>query len=805
VSVKQPSLKTKVTLIVTGGFVALLVLVSAVEMVRVRTDLAEVLGQEQFTLASRVAEEIDARLEATHAALIAESKGIPPEIIDDPVELRKNLADQAGLLSLFDGIFVYSPKGIVLVDLPDIGTGGRSVADRAYFQRTLADRKPLVSVPYVARVVNQPVITMTAPILDGRGEVVAVLAGTLNFLKPNFLGKLATANLGQTGRLALLGRDRTIILSREKERVMTQGPARGVSPYFDHATDGEDGWEENVNSAGLHAVFAYKQLRTVPWVLVAALPVEEAFAPIARAQTRIAFMTLALALLVAPIAWFGVRRMLTPLRELRDAIRRIRSDPGASPEVPVHRHDEIGDLAADFNALTKERNQTAAALRESAHRLRVIADHTPALIAYIDSETRYRFANATYGEWFGLSPKDIEGHTVLEVFGEEGYARRKPHILNALAGREVDAEVPIAMGGAERTTQIRYVPDRRDDGRVVGFFVLASDVTALKRTERMLRDSEQRLSLALGGSQLALFDWNIATGEVFLSEQWLVILGGRPEPTRTTFAALVQLTHPDDRIWLANLMREVLKGEKPHYSAEHRVKKFNGEWIWIQSDGQVTARGSDGRALRMVGTSGDISERKRAERELIESRAELERAARHDPLTGLPNRNLFSDRVDQALARARRGRQLVSLFYVDLDRFKEINDKLGHAAGDALLKAFAERLNGCVRESDTVARLGGDEFVVLLEELARPEDARAVATKILEATRRGFHLESRPLHVTASIGIAFTRGALDGEALLKQADEALYEAKGAGRNRIHVARAAEPLEEKPVRGARSMK
>jgi diguanylate cyclase (GGDEF)-like protein/PAS domain S-box-containing protein len=797
--VKQPSLKTKATLIVTGGFVALLVLISAIEMVRVRTDLSEVLGQQQFTLASRVADEIDERLASTHGALIAVSKVIPPEIAGDPARLRENLQNRAGLQSLFDGLFVYSPAGMVLVDLPAIGASGRSVADREYFQQTLNSQKPLISAPYVARVVNQPVIMLTAPILDKRGEVAAILSGTLNLLRPNFLGRLATVNVGQTGQFALLGRDRTIILSRNKERIMAPGPARSVSPYFDHATDGQDGWEENVNSVGLHAVFAYRQLRNVPWVLVAALPVEEAFAPIARAQARVADLTLIVAVLLAPLVWLGTRRMLGPLIELRDAIRRIRSDPGAAPEVPVHRRDEIGDLAADFNALTRERNEAMAALRESAHRLRVIADHTPALIAYIDSEMRYRFANATYGEWFGLSPKEVEGRTVLEVFGEEGYARRKPHILNALAGREVDAEVPIMIGGGERTTQIRYVPDRRDDGRVVGFFVLASDVTALKRTERMLRDSEQRLSLALGGSQLALFDWNIATGEVFLSEHWLVILGARAEPTRTTFAALVQLTHPEDRIWLANLMREVLKGEKPHYSAEHRVKKFNGEWIWIQSDGQVTTRGPDGRALRMVGTSGDITERKRAERELIESRAELERVARHDPLTGLPNRNLFSDRVDQALARARRGRQLISLFYVDLDRFKEINDKLGHAAGDALLKAFAERVNGCVRESDTVARLGGDEFVVLLEELARPEDARAVATKILEATRRGFHLESRPLHVTVSIGIAFTRGAMEGEALLKQADEALYEAKGAGRNRIHVARTAEPLEEKPAR------
>jgi len=802
---KQPSLKTKVTLVVTSSFVALLVLVSAIEMVRVRADLGEVLGQQQFSLVSRVADEIDSRLVSTQEALIAASASIPPDILGDPVRLRRYLEARRGLQTLFDGVFVYSPKGIVLVDVPNIGASGRSVADRDHFRQTLKERRPLISAPYIARVVNQPVIVLTAPVLRRDGEVAAILSGTLNFLKPNFLGRLATASVGQTGRFALLGRDRTIILSRDKERIMTPGPARGVSPYFDHATDGEDGWEENVNSVGLHAVFAYKQLRTVPWVLVAALPVEEAFAPVARAQQRIAAITLALAVLIAPLAWFSVRYMLRPLRELRDAIRRIRSEPGAAAEVPVRRRDEIGDLAADFNALMKERDEAAAALRQSAHRLRVIADHTPALIAYIDSDMRYRFANATYGDWFGRSPAEMEGRTVREVFGEDGYERRKPHILNALAGREVDAEVPIAMDGGERSTQIRYVPDRREDGSVAGFFVLASDVTALKRTERMLRDREQQLSLALGGSQLALFDWNITSGEVFLSDQWSVILGREPRPTRTTFAALTELVHPDDQTWLGPLFRAVLKGEKPRYQGELRVRKADGTWMWIKSDGQVSARGPEGRALRLVGTVGDITERKRAEQELIETSAELERAARFDPLTGLPNRNLFNDRIEQALARARRSRQLISIFYLDLDRFKAINDKMGHAAGDALLKAFAERLNGCVRESDTVARLGGDEFVVLLQDLDRPEDARAVAEKILEATHREFHVEAKAVRVTTSIGIAFTRGGLDGEDLLKRADAALYDAKGAGRNRIHVAPAEEPLEESSPKPVRSIK
>ena len=616
-----------------------------------------------------------------------------------------------------------------------------------------------------------------------------VLAGTLNLFRSNFLGNIGRTPVGRSGSFGLLTKDRLVVMSVDKDRIMTQGPAPGASPFFDHAVAGAEGTEESVGSGGLHALFSYKSLQSVPWVLVAALPVEEAYAPFAAAQRQIVQFMVVVALLLAPLIWLGVRSVLKPLLALHQTIRSSRNDPGAVPEVPVREGDEIGDLAADFNALMRERNEAAAALQDNAHRLRLITDNTPALISYVDSGERYQYANATYHEWFGMTPEEVCGRTMREVL-RENYPLREPHIRDALAGKEARFDLPISFGGSERHTHTRYVPDVRSDGGIAGFYVLATDVTPLKRTEQMLRESEQRLSLALESSQLALFDWNIATNEIFLSEQWALMLGGKPAPTRTTFDTLERMVHPKDATDLSGLIRDALKGVTPYYRAEHRVRRNDGKWIWIQSHGQVTARGPDGQALRLIGTNADVTERKRAEADLAESRAQLERAAQYDGLTGLPNRNLLGDRLEQALARARRNRQLISLFYLDLDRFKDINDARGHAAGDALLKAFAERLNACVRETDTVARLGGDEFVILLEDVREDGDARAVADKIIDAMRREFHVDSKALRVTTSIGVAFTRGDTTSEDLMKQADAALYEAKGAGRNRYHVARPA---------------
>ena len=787
---KPLSIKSRVTFIATAALLGLLALVSAVQLSFFKVGLRQVLESQQFTLVSRVADDIDQTLMLRLNALVGLAKILPADELRRPTAMQKNLENRPGLQSEFDALSVIAANGKFVAAVPyDKGRETLNLSDRPWIREVLDRGRPIVSPPHRARLNGEPQVVLGAPIFGPRGEVVGVLAGTLNLFRSNFLGNIGRTPVGRSGSFGLLTKDRLVVMSVDKDRIMTQGPAPGASPFFDHAVAGAEGTEESVGSGGLHALFSYKSLQSVPWVLVAALPVEEAYAPFAAAQRQIVQFMVVVALLLAPLIWLGVRSVLKPLLALHQTIRSSRNDPGAVPEVPVREGDEIGDLAADFNALMRERNEAAAALQDNAHRLRLITDNTPALISYVDSGERYQYANATYHEWFGMTPEEVCGRTMREVL-RENYPLREPHIRDALAGKEARFDLPISFGGSERHTHTRYVPDVRSDGGIAGFYVLATDVTPLKRTEQMLRESEQRLSLALESSQLALFDWNIATNEIFLSEQWALMLGGKPAPTRTTFDTLERMVHPKDATDLSRLIRDALKGVTPYYRAEHRVRRNDGKWIWIQSHGQVTARGPDGQALRLIGTNADVTERKRAEADLAESRAQLERAAQYDGLTGLPNRNLLGDRLEQALARARRNRQLISLFYLDLDRFKDINDARGHAAGDALLKAFAERLNACVRETDTVARLGGDEFVILLEDVREDGDARAVADKIIDAMRREFHVDSKALRVTTSIGVAFTRGDTTGEDLMKQADTALYEAKGAGRNRYHVARPA---------------
>ena len=227
----------------------------------------------------------------------------------------------------------------------------------------------------------------------------------------------------------------------------------------------------------------------------------------------------------------------------------------------------------------------------------------------------------------------------------------------------------------------------------------------------------------------------------------------------------------------ADFYREMwaaLNGDS-HWRGEIWNRRKNGELYpeWLSIDRVCD---DDGKVINYIAMWSDISERKEAE-------ARINYLAHYDVLTDLPNRVLFADRFQQALVHARRTDQNVALLFLDLDRFKRVNDSLGHRAGDQLLQTIAARLKECVREDDTVSRRGGDEFVILLSGLSRPQQAGAVASKILSALARPVLCEGQEISVSASIGIAcYPQDGQDGESLVVNADLAMYRAKQLGRD-----------------------
>jgi len=304
----------------------------------------------------------------------------------------------------------------------------------------------------------------------------------------------------------------------------------------------------------------------------------------------------------------------------------------------------------------------------------------------------------------------------------------------------------------------------------------------MARMNDALKVSEARLSMALEGSSLALFDWDIRANRLYTSAHAAALRGEPPLESATTLEESARHVHPDDLPSMLGAIGDTLSGRSGEYNLEYRLRQVDGSWIWVRAKGRIVERDAAGRPLRLAGTYANINERKLAE-------DQLRHMAEFDALTDLPNRATFTRHLQQALERAQRNGPLALLF-LDIDRFKEINDTLGHEAGDVLLKEFARRMRANVRQSDMVARLAGDEFTIVLERVRDAADAASVAQKVVAALREPLHVRGRVVTVTCSVGTALPSAGDDAQALLRRADAALYEAKRRGRDGYVVAEAS---------------
>ena len=302
---------------------------------------------------------------------------------------------------------------------------------------------------------------------------------------------------------------------------------------------------------------------------------------------------------------------------------------------------------------------------------------------------------------------------------------------------------------------------------------LRLEAMARGQAQSDLRRSEERMRMAMKAGKIGFWDLDVAKDEHVWSDTCKALLGVAPN-TLASYQALKSVVHPDD--W--KVMQSKIDGairEKLDYVVEFRVVWPDKSVHWRTSSGQAFYDDS-GRVTRMSGITMDIDERKHAE-------GRIQFLAYYDALTGLPNRALLQDRLAKALASARREKDKVALLFLDLDGFKTVNDSLGHSVGDLLLKEVAERLRKWAREQDTVARLGGDEFLIVLTSVKDIPDAAVAAKRFMDAMNAGFVIQGHSLSISCSLGISvFPSHGSDGEALIKNADAAMYCAKDRGRN-----------------------
>lgn len=311
--------------------------------------------------------------------------------------------------------------------------------------------------------------------------------------------------------------------------------------------------------------------------------------------------------------------------------------------------------------------------------------------------------------------------------------------------------------------------------------VIAIEMAVYKHSmEKKLRESEERYELAARGANDGLWDWNLKKNEIHYSPRWKAMLGFKEEEIGNNPDEWLKRIHREDRKRVQENIISHINGNTPHFENEYRIKHANGSDVWVLCRG-LAVRDAGGNAYRMAGSQTDITTRKLAEDRLAYD-------SLHDVLTKLPNRALFMDRLEHRLENAKRHpKQLFAILFVDIDRFKVVNDSLGHAVGDQLIIATSQRLQQCVRPGDTVSRLGGDEFAILLNEVSDTADATRVADRILARLVSTSMLDSVKRSTTASIGIAFfDTNSAKPDDYLRNADTAMYQAKALGGNRHQI-------------------
>ncbi|MGE3569876.1 MAG: PAS domain S-box protein [Burkholderiales bacterium] len=439
-------------------------------------------------------------------------------------------------------------------------------------------------------------------------------------------------------------------------------------------------------------------------------------------------------------------------------------------------------VIAVFTDVT-ERRAAERALRASEALYRNLVETTNDLVWSIDREGRWTYLNPE-------ASRRIYGGASAGLLGQPWHALAAPPLRerDSAVFERVLAGEPVfrhetrhqRLDGTAVDLSFNAVPLKDAQGSIVGATGTARDISEERAAAAALHETVEKLRLAVDAAELVYWEWDRESGTLHWGRNPQGRLG--MEDGRTVdWTEYLAMVHPEDRERYLEDARAAWERREP-FSAEYRILGREGEETWIAARGK-TIGGASGAPRRMIGVSQDVTERKRRE--------EAERfLAYHDTLTGLPNRRLLDDRLRQALHLAQRRDARVAVMLIDLDDFKEVNDRLGHRAGDAALREVAGRLAACVRKADTLARQGGDEFVLVIPDVALEADCQVVAEKILRALDSPVRVDGEDLRLGASIGISvYPADAGDGEALLRNADAAMYRAKrGGGRQYRHYGR-----------------
>jgi diguanylate cyclase (GGDEF)-like protein/PAS domain S-box-containing protein len=791
------SLKIKMTLVV-------FLLISVVTLAAaglgllffIREFKASIAGQQSAAL-SMAAAELDAKIARAQRGLTAVALSTPPSLPGDPAAMQRFLDQRLDLSQLFhDGTGFFSATGQLLAFSPvnqALPFGNFSSSE--FFRQTMRSGHPCISEPFqAAGGSGHPVVLFTAPVRDAKGRVAGLLGGRVDLMEENFLGRLAKLKLGERGNFFLFNKHRQMIVYRDLERLPKGLLAPGKSALVDLALAGYQGSGETTNPAAEEAVCSFKRL-TTGWILAAQLPTSEAYAPIQRARRLVGYSVALLMPLALLTVWLFVGHLTAPLLLFAGRVREMGGTGTGYQPIPVSTRDEIGELAQAFNSMMQELGSQRSLLEKQKAFSEQLLQQTAVSCFVIDADHRVIIWNRACEELTGVGAEQVIGsrepwrgfyetpRRVLADIVVDNSLHEMADLYSCYADSPLMTDGLRAEGwyrlkGKQRFICFDAAPIRDAEGQVIAAIETLQDVTLRANTEEQLRsmvaaigESEERfrrlVELSLDGIAIL-----VERRFVFVNPAGCVMLGCRTQEELLGKQMREFLQRDSEEIFDEQLeYTEQSRSCAPWI--EERLLRRDRTTVEVEiGASRFVYRGQE--ALQVI--FRDITERKSAE-------AKLETLAHYDSLTSLPNRVLFFDRLHHVVSEAKRFHYAFALMFLDLDRFKQINDTLGHAAGDAVLVAAGQRLKQCVRACDMVARMGGDEFTIILSKMADRPDATYVAERIIEALCRPFVIEGATASVGVSIGICVSAADdTDLDGMVRHADLALYRAKEDGRN-----------------------
>ncbi|MBI3574390.1 MAG: PAS domain S-box protein, partial [Gammaproteobacteria bacterium] len=778
-----------------------------------------------------------------------------------------------------------------------------NASDQAYYRRVMSSRASAIGDYQIGRITGRAIVVLAQPVLDAAGEVQAIVGAGIDL---GWLNRLATeAKLPDGSTLTMIDQN-GVVLVRYPDSDKWLGSSTANTPLFKIVRARGDGAIQAPGMDGVERLHAFTALRDASGGIQAHISVGIPTATVFVEANRILarnLVTLALVTALAlATAWYGGNIfLLRQIGTLVGAARRLgRGDLSARTGLP-HQGGEIGDLARSFDEMAEGLQARVAEVRHAEAEMRKLAgvtEQTDDVVLITDAEGIIEYVNPAYERDTGYRREEALGkkpNIVKSGKHGEGFYRALWQTIRAgkpFRGVFVNRRKDGTLYYEEKT----ITPLKNERGEITHFVSTGKDISERMHAERALRESESRLANAQRLARLGNWDWNLDSGELHWSEETFRIFGLDPRTAVPAAEDFLKAIHPDDRERVRAAAHRAIENNAP-FSIEFRIVRPDGAERIVHEEAEI-ARDKTGKAVRMLGTTQDVTERKQAEdkitrlgrilddssneiyvfsaeslrfvqvnrgaqrnlgytmdelksltppdikpeftresfealiaplrrgeqealsfvtnhrrkdgsdypvevqlqlmrhetppvfvaiiQDITERRAAEERLsylAYHDTLTRLPNRVLLLERLQQAMVDAERVNRLVAVMFLDLDRFKIINDTLGHHIGDALLKAVAERLKSCVRPGDIIARLGGDEFTVVLANVAHVDDVARVTRKIIDSFVQPFRVEDHDLFITTSIGITlYPFDEQNPEGLLKNADAAMYHAKESGRN-----------------------